>query len=249
MNLVIPWKTWVFALVLLLAAVFLWNRERRLRTGAEAAAESFRLKLEHQIVETQSTRRELQASIDNLLLQDSELRSALELARKAAPDAKPASVSELDTGPVTIVHSTLHVRPPATTDGPAGSSPLPAGPSCVLTEADKLSLRAKILELQTGAGNTIVVGTAEAWRVGTPDALLASGRFQSALSATKELEKSSPPRWGVLALGACGALGCGPGVGVLLPPASALGLRLEAFAGAFGAPGGLYAVGGVGIRW
>ena len=242
-------RPWLIVFALIAAGVYMWNREHRLRGSAELAAEAAQLALKGQIVEGQETKKQLDGSVADLVSQNEALAAALAEAKKAAPDAKAESASRLDTGPLVV-----HVAPREVASAAPGPPP-PAEPAppttCALTQQDKVSVTVNVLELQTGKGNTLIVGTADVYRVGPPRTLLAGGRFQSSLSETHELAETSPPRWGVLALGACGSGGCGPGVGVLLPPVTVplVHWRAEAFLGAVAAPGSVLALGGIGVRW
>ena len=65
---------------------------------------------------------------------------------------------------------------------------------------DKVSISVDVLELKTSKGNTLIVGTASAYREGPPRSLLAAGKFQSSLSTTRELAEPAPKRWGAMAL-------------------------------------------------
>jgi hypothetical protein len=90
-----------------------------------------------------------------------------------------------------------------------------------------MSIEVEQVELQTKAGNVLVVGVASAYVLEPVKALLAEGKFQSPLSAAKSLETSSPPRWGVRASVAFLPQGRVQGGGVALPPFNLLGVRLE----------------------
>ena len=261
MTISLPWKTGAVAFALLAAAVFLWNREHGLRGDAQRDAEAARLALKNQIVEGEASKKELAASVSDLLAQNKALAAAFDDAMAAAPDAKPASASRLDTGPLEVKG---RFRPPGAPDpaaagalsdaaraGHTGSGTAPQDP-CVLRPGDAVSVTVDSIELRTGKGNTMVVGAASVYReIPPPRELLAQGRFQSALSTSRELAVQIPPRWGALALGACGAQGCGPGVGVLLPPVTLplVGWRAEGVLGLVAAPGALLAIGGIGVRW
>lgn len=235
----IPWKTWVGAAALLILAAFLWNREARLRQSAERGEEAAQLALKQQVVENESTRRQLQSSVDDLLKDNSELNAAFNAAMVAAPDAKPASASRFDTGPL-AVHT-----PPANKasqpPSPQGVQPIlpPVGPPvfspvCVLRDIDQMSIEVEQIELQTKAGNIVVVGVAAAYVLDPVKALLAEGKFKSYLSDSRKLEVASQPRWGVLASVAWLPMGRVQGGGVLFPPITLLGMRLEPSAAILG---------------
>jgi hypothetical protein len=225
--------------------VYMWNREHRLRGSAEAAAEAADLRLKGQIVADESSRKELEASVGSLLSENKELQAAYAKARQAAPGARPVGAGKLDTGPLAV-----RAPPPPTPSNDGKKPNVPPLTECALTQQDKVSVEVSILQLQTDKGNNLVLGTADVYRT-TPRYLVASGSFQSELSGVKSLEAEAPPRWGVLALGACGGGGCGPGVGVLFPPVTMpiVRWRAEAFLGVVAAPGALLALGGIGARW
>lgn len=255
MTIALPWKTWLVALALLAAAVFLWNRERRLRTDAERGEEAARLELRNQVVENAATKKELRGKVDELLANNDLLRQAYEEAARAAPDATAVSASRLDTGAIAVKdapRSASVSSGPVERAAPAATSPAASEPACALAPGDAVSVTVDAIELKTSAGNTLAVGTASVYREQPPPrALLAAGKFQSALSRSVELETARPPRWGVLALGACGFSGCGLGAGVLLPPVTLplVGWRAEALVGGLVVPGGPLVLGGLGGRF
>lgn len=244
------WQEWIKKLavqvavlgVLLGIGVHLWNRERRLRVDAERAGEAAQLALHDLSVEAQKSRGDLERDKKDLIDQNALLREAYEKAVSAAPDAKVVSASRLDTGSI-IIQKNQQVYIPA-------GSP-PSERPCAVRDGDAVHIHIKvdILELQTKLTNTIIVGTAGVYLVGPPEALLAEGVFKSSLTRASELAVPAPPRWGAALLGACGVQGCGPGLAVLLPPATVFGARLEGLLGVTALPGALHAMGGLGIRW
>jgi len=247
-TIALPWKTWLVALGLLAAAVFLWNREHRLRTDAQRSEEAARLALQNQVVENEATKKQLRGQVDELLANNDLLRQAYEEAVRAAPDATPVSASKLETGTLAVKAAPRPVPAPA----PPVSGPPPAVDPCALRPGDGVSVDIDVLELLTMKGNTILIGAARVYReIPPPRELLAAGKFQSALSRSLELEAPRPPRWGVLPLGACGFSGCGLGAGVLLPPATLplVGWRAEPFLGGLVMPSGPIALAGLGIRF
>jgi hypothetical protein len=266
----IPWKSWLVIFLIMGAAVFLRNRDNRLLTNARADAEAARLSLHNQIVENAATRGQLQGSLDSMLKENTDLRAAYDSARQAAPDVRVISASRLDTGPLKVRGSPPPEQPrgaylprdepgsPAVerrkdvSPSPPGVSPIPttAGPLCMLTTDDEVSIAVEQLELQTKAGNTLIVGTGLVYRE-PPHQLLAGGRFRSQLSDSASLAPPRTPRWGALALGTCGVGGCGLGAGVLLPPWTLplVGWRLESLVAASALPSGLQATVGAGVRW
>lgn len=242
MTFTVPWKSWLVAAALLVAAVFLWNREHRARTDALRSAEAARLELQNQIVAHEQTRRELQGSISGLLENNASLEAALSEARTAAPDAKPVRAARLDTGPLAVAAKPEAPRVPRA--APAVAKP------CALAVEDAVSIEVDTVDLETKAGNTLVVGTASVFRVDPPPKeLLASGRFQAPLSRSEALAPPSEPRWGVAALAFCGAPGCAFGGGPMFPPVRVLGARVEAVSGLLVGAGGVWLGGSLGLRF
>lgn len=239
-------------LVLLLAALA-WNRHHRALTDAQRDAEEARLALKGQIVAHQAGREELQAQVDHLLAENTELRAAYDEARRAAPRSRVTAVARLDTGRVPV-----QPRPaPVMGTGAAGGAGAPIPPTtappvvptkpCPVETGDDVSIEVSGLELQTGQGARLLVGVAAVLR--SDRSVLASGPFQAPFSLTTELQVPPPPRWGAALLGACGISGCGPGAAVLFPPVTVLGLRSEFFLGAVAAPSAALVLGGAGVRW
>ena len=245
------------ALVALCACAFFLNHDYRALRGARADAEAARLALAHQVVATEDTRKQLQASVDDLLAQNAGLRAAVESAKAAAPGAVPVSAARLDTGPL-VVHVEpagaeamnpaphTEAQPPA--PHPADLSSAPALPACALREADHASIVVDQVTLQTREGNLLIAGTATAYT--EPEhRLLLGGRFVSALSTTEALAPPTEPRWGAALLGSCGLAGCSLGAGVLFPPLRAFGVRLEGVLGLDTGLDGTHLQGSLGIRF
>ena len=116
-----------------------------------------------------------------------------EIARlqAAAPGAKPTGHVSGSTGPQPL--------PPVASPGTAttppaagGASPGASCPPCLLTSADTLDLRFRVVTLETKAGNVVAVGVGEAYR----------GDGQKLLEAPLRLEVGTPerprvPGWGL----------------------------------------------------
>lgn len=250
------WLPYVVAAALVALAVFLWNREHRLRTSAEREKEAVELTLNGQLVETQGTKAALADAVDGLTAQNSELQAALAEAKKAASDAKVVTVVKLDTGSLSVKnvprpgHGTSDSTSPPLLGQGTNGCPAPVG--CILAFDDKLSVQVDALELQTRKGNVIVVGTADVYRTEPPPKTkIASGRFQTQLSSAQSLVQPQESGLGVFAIGACGKSGCGPGGGLLLPPFTVplLGTRVEPILGVVAAPGEVLVAGGLGFRF
>ena len=90
------------------------------------------------------------------------------------------------------------------------------------------------IELQTKAGNRLIVGTGAAWKVspGTPEKLFGGG-FQAGLSGSSTVAEKAPPRWGAGLSAACAwGSACSVGPVLALPPVRLLGLQGELTVGA-----------------
>lgn len=259
----IPWKSWLVIFLVLGVATYLWERDDRLLSNARADAEAARLSLHNQIVENAATRGQLQGSLDSMLKENADLRAAYDSARQAAPDVRVVSASRLDTGPLKVQAPVVAVwgaepespaveRRKDVSPSPPGVSPIPttAGPLCMLTADDEVSVTVEQVELQTKTGNTLIAGAALVYRE-APHQLIAGGRFRSQLSDSASLAPPSAPRWGALALGTCGVGGCGLGAGVLLPvwTLPLVGWKAETLVAASALPSGLQATVGAGVRW
>lgn len=252
------------ALVLLLC-VYLLNHQTRALASARRDAEGYKLSLSHQIVADQESKRQLQDDLQTLLQKNAVLRDAVDEARAAAPGARVTGVASFRTLPVPVLapQDTPPMPPTCEKDqvlapdgmggfyctkaaqsGPLAQVPPPA--ACVLRTGDKIALEVDQVVLSTQQGNQVIAGVARALKI--PGGLLAEGRFQSALSDANALAAPSQPRWGVELLGACAASGCGLGAGVLFPPASFWGVRVEARAGALLGPV-VSGVGAIGLRF
>lgn len=232
------------------ALAWYWTRTHQRLDKAQAQVEALTLQLKGQIVMTQETRRELGKSVDDLLRENQELRHAYDEARALAPGSKPIASGSLQTERVKVEAPAR--APPVAPEGSVAPAPQADTGRCVLAQDDAISFLVEELALETGQGNRLVVGTAEAWREDPPPrALLGRGRFQAALSDTASLAPAPAPRWGVLALGACTSSGCGPGLGLLAPPLRAplLGWRLEPQAQVLALPGAWVGALGLGVRF
>ncbi len=248
------YSNWI---LLAVAALAVWalNREHRAMTIAQRSAEAAQLALKNQIVEGQETRRQLQGSVAQLLAENADLRTAYDRAKEAAPDAQPASATQLDTGPLRVrkVPASAGVVVTPTQPPPAQAKPEAApADTCLLQPDDTISVEALVLELETDQQNTVVVGSATVYRdTPAPRLAIASGAFQSSLSTSHEVAPPSPPRWGAELVGACFSAGCGYGGGVLLPPfrVPLFGWRGEARVDALFAGPATGVLGALGARW
>ena len=242
-------KVLVGALLLALLGAGLWLLlGHRALLDAQRESESTRLVLKNQIVAAEETKQQLQSSISSLLDQNESLRKAVEEAQAASPGAKPVFAADLVTKPVVVPRSVRPSEKPlagppasaahaAKTDASEGLPADDLAPQCVLKELDQVSLQVQGVALRTLQGNTVVAGVARAWRESpAPRALLAEGRFQSALSETQALAPPAAPGWGGALLALCGTQGCAVGPGVAFPARTLLGGSFTAELGAFAGP-------------
>lgn len=272
-----PWIPWGAGLAALLAIAEGLTCEHRKLLEAQASAESATLKLKGQIVEDTDTYSTLHDAIARLLTENIDLRASYEAASKAAPRATPGGAASFDTGSVVVPrrnHVTAegehgpHSKPFPIPNGhsvegiPPGAAPPASGgdslgtigdafkAACLLKEDDRAQIRVDVLELVSPNNSRIFVGKASAWRVApAPSELLFSGTFNAHLSTVEGLiPEEKKPAWGAYVSGACRASGCGPGIGLMLPPFRLLGVALEATAG-LESSGGLAARGQVGLRF
>jgi hypothetical protein len=134
------------------------------------------------------------------------LEDELARVRKAAPTAKPVAVVTASTGPVPVSPPVAPVVPGA---GQAPASPPlgPPVPPCLLRPGDTGEVRVAEVRLVTEAGNTVLAGAAEAWRISpAPAQRLFGGVLKADLgAATARIPPPTPDSlgWGV-----------GPAVGV-----------------------------------
>jgi hypothetical protein len=266
-----PWMKWGAGLLVLLALAGYWTYRHRQLGSALRAAEAAQLKLKGQIVADDATRRELSDSVSKLLAENDDLKKAYEAAKAAAPGSSPVGVATLSTGPIDVRHHATDEGPRAaaararsepfpapnghSVEGVPPAGVTPAGgvvlgsttfeKGCLLAEGDKAEMKISIIEMKTAQNNRIVVGSAEAWRLGNPDERVLKGAFSAPFSVAEGLAPPPEPGWGAYLSGLCGLTGCGAGVGLLAPPLRFLGVRLEGQAGLETAgPGG----GGAALR-
>jgi hypothetical protein len=250
-----PWLLPIAALLVLLAAVALWNHQHQQLIDARRAAEAAQLQLRGQIVTAQESAGALKADVAKLLSENAGLRSAYDAARAAAPGAQPIHAGRLSTGAVEVAEAPRAAEPPAPAAEAEGASTA-AGPvggagqaACVLAAGDAASIEVQEVTLQTKQGNILVVGTAAAWRESAPRARLFGGKFQSTASSASGLVPASPPRWGAGVGGLCMAAGCAAGPVLALPPWRILGFQVETTLGVLvGGPGAGLTGSGV-VRW
>ena len=207
---VVPLAPYAALVVVALLLVRGCNRASRAEAERDRLAEQIRL--EHDGLEVADPEPDLGPEVTRLTGENAELRAELDRARRAAPGARP-------TGTLSA----------ATTPAPAGGAPraeaptvpgaIPsAAPTCVLARGDLLQLRVSEVDLTTEAGNVVVVGTSEAWRIspGEPSLLQRAPwrETRAVVEASKALE---PAGWGVGPAGGVTGAGWLAGVTLLTP--------------------------------
>ena len=170
-----------------------WQRDRVALQEARRQAEALG-PLRAEIVSRTATQRQLEASVADLSVQIARVKSE-------SPGAKIVTVYRWRTTHAVAGGSP---RPP----GPAPGSPSqPEGGACLLAQGDAGEIRVTAADLQTRAGNRVVVGRAECWRLRPePATAVLSGEFSAAAgSETLTAEPLRPsssaarPRWSLRA--------------------------------------------------
>jgi len=103
----------------------------------------------------------------------------------------------------------------------------------LLAPGDPARIDVDVVDLETRAGNTLVVGTASVYREGATPALVLQGGFQASAGSTAvRAEQARPASWGFGGVAMCGTAGaCLGGPLLAFPPLTLLGVQLEAQAG------------------
>ncbi len=238
----LAWR-WTPALaVALVAAVLVWKLEAGRRSAAELArlAEAQRLEAAGIAVAAQKDAAGMRVALAAAVARAEDLAAEVERVSKAAPDARPVSVSHGTTGPV-VAGGAPAVRPV--------EMPSVPGPLCLLRAGDQGEVRVDSATLQTEAGNALMVGAASAWRVSPgPETRLFGGALK--IEGTVETVPLSPG-WGFGATGWAGRSGWMVGPAASLPPARLWGLQGELSFGAGLGPSGEWGVGATALlrRW
>lgn len=164
--------------------------ERRARQDVEARA----LAAEGLAVVHSSTAADLAHQLEVVSQGNASLAAEVERLRRTARRTRVVRVTRASTGSV------------AATGSPR-LEPAPQPRACLLSLGDTGEVRVVEAVLETGAGNRVLVGTAEAWRLTpAPATALISGQFRAEL--TESLEEPVPPAgWPTWALGVAAAAG------------------------------------------
>ena len=238
--------------ILLLAAVVVagvvtmheWNARRAAEDTAARVTREADLSRAGLLVSSEQTQRQLEADLAAAKKSSSEFAAALSEAQSKLDHAKPVMVLHASTGPVPVeshpaASSAAHPAPvPGETSAPG---------ACVLREGEMGEIRVTEATLEERSGARVVIGAAECWRRGglqggldsgmadpEPDVRLFAGRYSVPVSSAATLAPpaSSRARWGVGTFVGVGRGGWTYGPAIALPPASVLGLQIEATVGA-----------------
>jgi hypothetical protein len=198
---------WVLILALALAAAWLWRDRSNAKAEAMRAIEASDLIRNGQIVSKPVEK----AALDRLATENETLKAQLEQARKVIPGAKVIQVITARTSPEAVT-----AIPDVTTH-------------CVVGPGDKLQLRVDQVEFGTKAGNTVLVGSASAWRVDPPpETQLVTGKFEQSMTTVSGLAApSKSPSWGVGVIGFAGSSGFAPGLALAAPPLTVFGHEID----------------------
>ena len=233
------------ALVALLGLGLLGRSQasRILEEERARGAEAQRLEDQGLIVALTSERGALRDDVARLTAESTDLRDALARARAASPGTRPVATTRLRTGQVPAAGAPRPavVCPSTPTPTPTPTPPREETPECLLADGDIGELRMESVELQTKAGNHVVVAALSAWRLEPePATVLFHGPAEAPLSRASE-ERPADPRGLSMGLGLTGAVGPeGWLVGPLIsaPPRDVIGLRWELLGGAAFGPSG-----------
>jgi hypothetical protein len=212
---VAPWLLLGVAIVAVAWLVHERERLSDLTSDLTRVAEAEALEAQGQIVEARAERDELEARLAEVSGRSAELAQALERARKAAPTARVVRVTEASTGSVAVQGD----PPPGLgsaviEDGTGAQRPDAQGDSqspCLLRRGDRGAIWIREATLETAAGNKILVGAAEAWRLEPgPASRLFAGQFESTLTDSRMVSPTASgdgwPTWQVVAVGIGSAL-------------------------------------------
>lgn len=232
-------------LLVVVALVVAWRLDsgRRAEGAVARLAEAEVLRLKKVEVAAQEREAQLKARLGEAVAFAEGLGAELARVRAAAPGARTVLVARGSTGPVKAggLPRAPEERGPAAGEGeeqaeaagPQSHDPQaaerPAAPACLLAEGDLGEVRAAVAGLETRAGNLVVVGAAEAWRVSPPPAArLFGGPLR--LEAAVEERGGGPGGWGGGARVQAGRRGVLAGPALALPPWHLWRYQLEATA-------------------
>jgi hypothetical protein len=211
---------WALAIAFALCAAWLVHRAWTVEADAARAVEASKLAADGKIVELRKTADDLKRDLDVELESNSALQDALDEARKAAPGAKITRTVRASTGPMVAGGSPRECQAPILHRPSTDLAPTMRCPVCLVAPGDPIEVHISEVDLQTKAGNRIVVGTGECLRVlPAPETSLARGPFEASLTQVDELEPIPRDVTPTLGLGvAAFASGKGTALGVAIAP-------------------------------
>jgi hypothetical protein len=235
------WFVPALALVVVALLAAAWNGQRlaaraavRLAEAADLRAKGFGAAVEVK-----------EAQLKERIASAAGLKAEVERLKKASPGSRPVVVASGTTGPLVAAGAARPGNDGAPSagapvepahDAPPDVSPHLTPPVCLLAVGDAVELRANAAALRTPAGNLVVVGTAEAWRLQpAPAARLFGGPLKLDISA---LPPPSSLGWGVGLMASASRSGWAAGPMLSPPPWVVLGYQVEALAGAGIGPSG-----------
>lgn len=232
-----------WALPALLVVVALWlawrlDAGRESEAAARRLAEEARLRAEGLLVVERAKGRTLEAEARRLAGANADLAGELARARRAAPGARVVGTASASTGPRPAA-GPPRVYPLAALQGEARSPAPPAG-ACLLAEGDQGEVHVSEVVLETREGAQLLVGAAEAWRVGAAPARLFGGPFQAHLSTAKAPAPPPPTTWGAGLYAGVSREGWAVGPLVAAPPARLGAWEVSGVGGAGVGPSGAW---------
>jgi len=222
-----PWLIAVFAAVSCVATIILaLRRDADVNDRLQREIEARELEAQGLVVAAQKEQKDLRTQVASLEANNVDLMEALSRARRASPGSRDVSAVQASTGPV---GASGDARPTVVSDDP----------KCLLAEGDMAEIRVDQVEIETKAGNRVIVGAAECRRVEPkPETRLAGGPFEASLTTAMVIgkPKQKPPGWGVgPAVMVSSSDGLAYGVAVSAPPLNVFGVDFEVgLAGAVG---------------
>jgi len=230
------WEPWVWRLLVPALLVLLWAQSKR---GAEQLREqeSEHLQAQGFLV---AERDGLKSKVSGLEHSSADLAKELERLRKAAGPLTPVLAASLVTGPVRA--EGLPRAPLAPSPGPGSpqvTAPEVATPAketapglpCLLAPGDTGEVRVQEVAVRTEAGNVVMAGTAECWRLSpSPVTRLLHGPFSAGSKLTMEPTKQSLG-WGAGLVAGLTGTGWTLGPAVAAPPLKLWSWQAEATAG------------------
>lgn len=232
----------VIALVAVVTGALVLGEIHGARRGAAAGAklaEAAELRAKGFAVAADASQHDLNAKAAAL----SGLQGELARLKAASPGAQVIAVAQLHTSTV-VASGTPRPTSPVSCVPPPQPAPLPPdpAPACLLAVGDRGDVVCNVAGVETRAGNTVAVGTGEAWRrEPAPATRLLSAPFEADLSTLTVRAPERSPGWGLGVYGACSATGCAAGPAASLPPFRFWGHQLELSAGAAFVGNGLHA--------